>query len=487
MNSAILYIRVSTDEQADKGYSQRNQDEVLRRYCSLKEITVQETVYEDHSAKTFNRPAWNKMLNELKKRRSNKSINLILFTKWDRFSRNTADAYQMIGTLRGLGIEPQAIEQPLDLTVPENKMMLAFYLAVPEVENDRRALNIFHGMRRAKKEGRHIATAPTGYINRTTEEGRKYIRPHEPAASIMKFAFNAIAAGDYATDQVWKLAKQQGLRCGRKNFYNLVRNPIYCGKIIVEAYRDEDLQIVDGQHEPLITEALFDQVQKILAGRRPKRGTNQKVAGIMPLRGSLTCPACGRKLSGSASTGRNTRYYYYHCTKGCPVRFKTDLINRSFGQELKGIIPQKVLNDLFKEAVRDVFKSQTVGFYQKRSSLITQLESAKSKLEKARDLYLNDGLDKNDYQSIKIDGEQKIITLTEKLSQLPDVESEVTALLNCRQQFRIDFPQLYQDAAIEDKRRLISALFAEPIIFLNDRFDTLDLQVLLSKTLKINR
>jgi len=52
-------------------------------------------------------------------------------------------------------VEPQAIEQPLDLAVPENKMILAFYLAAPEVENDRRALNVIHGMRRARKEGRY--------------------------------------------------------------------------------------------------------------------------------------------------------------------------------------------------------------------------------------------------------------------------------------------------------------------------------------------
>jgi hypothetical protein len=55
----------------------------------------------------------------------------------------------MINVLRKFGVEPQAIEQPLDLSIPENKMMLAFYLAAPEVENDRWALNVFYGMRRA--------------------------------------------------------------------------------------------------------------------------------------------------------------------------------------------------------------------------------------------------------------------------------------------------------------------------------------------------
>ena len=58
----------------------------------------------------------------------------------------------MIGLLTKLGVEPQAIEQPLDLSVPENKMMLAIYLATPEVENDRRALNTYNGMRRAKRK-----------------------------------------------------------------------------------------------------------------------------------------------------------------------------------------------------------------------------------------------------------------------------------------------------------------------------------------------
>lgn len=55
--------------------------------------------------------------------------------------------------------------------------MLAFYLAVHEVENDRRALNVFFGMRRAKKEGRWVAIAPIGYKSRTTENGVKYIAP----------------------------------------------------------------------------------------------------------------------------------------------------------------------------------------------------------------------------------------------------------------------------------------------------------------------
>ncbi|WP_083401140.1 recombinase family protein [Pedobacter antarcticus] len=83
-----------------------------------------------------------------------------------------------------LGIEPQPIEQPLDISIPENKMMLAFYLAAPEVENDRRALNTFHGMRRARKEGRWMGPAPIGYTNKVTEDGRKvYLSCRAPSVN----------------------------------------------------------------------------------------------------------------------------------------------------------------------------------------------------------------------------------------------------------------------------------------------------------------
>ena len=103
MKIADLYIRVSTDEQADKGYSQRDQEERLRKYCEINHIQVRKVIYEDHSAKTFKRPSWTKLLGILRKSRG--QSDLILFTKWDRFNRNAGDAYQIIGTLRRLGVE----------------------------------------------------------------------------------------------------------------------------------------------------------------------------------------------------------------------------------------------------------------------------------------------------------------------------------------------------------------------------------------------
>ena len=291
MKKAILYVRVSTDEQADKGYSQRDQDERLRRYCEINNIEIIRTVFEDHSAKTFNRPEWKKLLTDLKRHRG-KNTDVILFTKWDRFSRNAEDAYQMIAILKNLDIEAQAMEQPLDLEIPENKIMLAFYLAAPEVENDRRALNVKSGMRRAKKEGRCMGTAPFGYDNKTREDGSKYIAINPTEGPTMQYIFKSIHEGIFAPDQIRKKLNDEGIKISRANFYRQVRNPLYCGKIKIKAYKGEDEYLVDGQHEPLISEEMFYKVQDILTGRERPIQVAVKGNKALPLQGFLQCRMC---------------------------------------------------------------------------------------------------------------------------------------------------------------------------------------------------
>lgn len=83
MKIADLYIRVSTDEQADKGYSQRSQEELLRKYCDINKIAIRNVMFEDHSAKTFNRPEWAKYLAELRKHKC--KVDFVLFFEMGSF------------------------------------------------------------------------------------------------------------------------------------------------------------------------------------------------------------------------------------------------------------------------------------------------------------------------------------------------------------------------------------------------------------------
>lgn len=179
MKSAYLYVRVSTDEQKRKGYSLPEQEDRLLKYCETNNIDVKGIYREDYSVKNFNRPEWKKLVSVIKRERCKEESN-ILFIKWDRFSRNIQYAYEMIGILRKCNTRAMAIDQPVDLDIPESTVMLAVYLSVPEAENTRRAFNTANGMRRARQMGRYPNKAPIGFVNLTTVDGKKILLPSSP-------------------------------------------------------------------------------------------------------------------------------------------------------------------------------------------------------------------------------------------------------------------------------------------------------------------
>ena len=464
--TADLYIRVSTDEQADKGYSQRNQEEVLQRHCRTNNISVRKVIYEDHSAKTFMRPEWIKYLEHLKRHKG--QSDLVLFTKWDRFSRNAPDSYQMIAQLRKLGVEPQAIEQPLDLSVPENKMMLAIYLSTPEIENDRRALNVIYGMRRAKKEGRWMSAAPIGYANKTTESGVKYVAPKYPEATIVKWIFETLAEGLYASDQVRKMAITKGLKCSKNNFYNCIRNPIYCGKIFIPKYKDEESCTVQGKHEAIVSETLFYAVQDILEGKRrgdKKRGTTIVCDERLPLRGFLICPKCGLMLSGSASKGRNAYYYYYHCNSTCGCRYKADTVNELFVKEIEKFVPDSTILELYKEIILQEYANQTKNRKDEKKAILAEIDKQNAMLTNARKLLMANEIESVDYREMKAECEQTINRLESKLSDNSDKTDKVDTVIDQAMHNLSHLNVLYENGDIQQKRLIIGSMYPENLTF----------------------
>ncbi|WP_345952118.1 recombinase family protein [Mucilaginibacter sp. PAMB04274] len=464
MKTAYLYIRVSTDEQADKGYSQRWQEETLRRYCSINSIQIMEVVMEDHSAKNFIRPAWKQLLTDLKKKKGR--INLILFTKWDRFSRNTGDAYGMINTLAKLGIEAQAIEQPLDLSIPENKMMLAFYLAAPEVENDRRALNTFVGMRRARKEGRFMGVAPLGFVNKITGSGKKYIDIKEPEAGIMRWVFEQLAEGQYAADHVRKQANKKGLKCGSAHFWNIIRNPVYCGRIEVAPYKDEERYFAQGQHEGIISEDLFYRVQDVLNGRT-KGAWGPKMVSVdkLPLRGLIICPECGRMLTGSSSKGYSTYYTYYHCQSRCKTRYRAEDANDKFEEVLRKLEIKPGRAEIFENELLVLYNAQYRNGNGARKQVLEQISAINVRLGNAKKKYYNEETDVTEYRKYKAECEAEIEKLEARLMELANGAQKIDSLLKKAIGNLQKLILYWNDFDSMGKRRLVNSVFPGKLNF----------------------
>ena len=466
---AILYIRVSTDEQADRGYSLQHQEERLRKYCELQGKEVVAFFKEDYSAKTFQRPEFSLLLQYLKKNRN--TVNLLLFTKWDRFSRNAADAYAMINTLDKYGVEPQAIEQPLDLTVPENKIMLAFYLAAPEVENDRRALNVIVGMRRAKKEGRWMATAPKGYKNARDENTRPIILPSKDAPTI-RWAFEELAKGVSPAEDIRKLCVKKGLVCSKNNFYTLLRNSVYCGKIFIPAYKDEDDIHVIGKHEPIISESLFYEVQDILNGRKRKLRLKNTRKEELPLRGFLECPQCGGTLTGSASKGNGGLYYYYHCMKGCKERIKADIVNDRFIDALFTISANDRVIDAYYEIMEDMFLSNSQFKVNTLRKLQEEIKKNKERLDNGMKMRLDKEIDADEYRGIKQEYEPALERLEREKLQISLIDADYKKYLDYSFIMLKNLHKGFEMADTAKKQQMVGVIFPEKLIFENNAFRT---------------
>jgi site-specific DNA recombinase len=463
---AILYIRVSTDEQADKGYSLAYQEDRLRSYCEINNIEPVSVFQEDHSAKTFDRPVFREMMMFTKNRKNRGTIDYLLVIKWDRFSRNTKDSYQMIHEFHKLGIEVRAIEQHLDLNIPEAKLMLAFYLASPEVENDRRALNIFSGMRRAKKEGRWIASAPLGYKNVRDENNKPAIAPDEKKAALVREAFEELASGQYNLEEVRRRLSKKGMKCSRSNFQRLMRNPVYAGKIHVPAFKDESEAYVQGQHESILEENLFWQVQEILDGRTPKNTVKKKMLDELPLRGFLQCPQCNGILTGSASKGKmGVRYFYYHCREGCPERFKAHLANDAIVEIFNGIQAKKEVIELYQDILKDIFKDSNTDRDKKLQGIQTEVDSNTKRINTAMQMMLDKEMERSEYKDIKDRYEGLNSKLLRDKVAIEAMDGNYGIYLKSGMAFLKNISNHYQKSNLETKRKIVSSIFMGNIIF----------------------
>lgn len=474
MKKAILYVRVSTDEQASHGYSLRDQEQRLIAYANIQGIEIKAIFREDHSAKNFNRPEFNKLYEFAKANKRN--IDLLLFIKWDRFSRNATEAYEVLKKFGQLSIEPQAIEQPLDLEIPENKLMLALYLSAPEVENDRRSMNTINGIRRAKKEGRWVCGSPKGYSNQRDEYNKPIIVPNDDAVHI-KEAFEEIAKGLKPYDHIRQELNKKGFKCSKSNFATLIRNPVYAGKIWMKAYKNESEMVVQGIHEAIIDESMFNKVQDILNGRSKKinRPKVHKSKHELPLRGFLYCSGCQNKLTGSGSMGVGGKYFYYHCNHCGKIRIPAQRANDSLLSVLESFKIRPEYKALFIKIFKDQYLDNKQHKAKTKSNCQTRIAKLEERIINLEDKFADNEISVSDYQKMSTRYDSQIMGLRAETAEIDIEKQDLNSMLNKAVDLLERLDIVYNEAEVEDKQKLISSIFKGKMYFEENRVRTTDL------------
>ena len=118
MKKAILYCRVSSDEQA-KGGSLKYQADALRRFCESNGIEVVAIYHEVYSSKSFDRPEMKEICKRFLQRQKDVEVDGLLVMSWDRFSRNATDGWDHISKFKRFGIEVNSVEGHLDYGLAE--------------------------------------------------------------------------------------------------------------------------------------------------------------------------------------------------------------------------------------------------------------------------------------------------------------------------------------------------------------------------------
>ena len=481
----IIYTRVSTEEQKVNGFSLREQEARLRKECNRENNQVIAHYQDDHSAKNFNRPAFQQMLADLKEKRV--TANLFLCIRMDRFSRNLQESLKMIQVLKKLGLDFKVVEGGnFDLDTPENLIPFILNMVLPQVENERRGLNTKRGMRQAQREGRWTGTAPNGY--KWYRENDKSLLTPNVKAKLVRLAFEEFAKGIFTSEEIRRKLVKKGLKCSRSQFSRLLRNPVYIGQIKIERWKDEPEEIVMGLHEPLINEELFNEVQSILEGRIKKSKVRSSRDGKLPLRGFLQCRICGGNLTGSASRSRTgARHFYYHCQKGCRERFRADEANGQFVSFLGDFkIPDEVLT-LYYHVMEDVFKKDDAQRENEINTLESQINKFRERINGVEDKFIDNLIDDETYKKAKARYEQDISELLKRKAELESRDSNFLKYVNYGFSLLKDLPEYYLKANIEIKQKLISSIFAEKLVFEDKKYRTSQInEVLALLTSNIN-
>ena len=470
MQKAVIYTRVSTDEQARNGLSLQGQEAAAREYCKREGIEVAEVFCDaGESAKTANRP---KLIASIAYCTENfETIDYYLVWKMDRLARQAYDSALIDVTLQKLGIQLCSVTEPITNS-PIGSLTKTMLAGFAQFDNDVRAERSTNGLKRRIEEGGWPHMAPLGYKNYTDSLKRPTLIQTEQAPIIAKWLREYIKGG-YSQREMNQLAWDMGIRSkqGKRQSYqqtiNMLRNPAYAG-LVYSKMIEEPIQ---GLHEGLISLAEHDAILDKLDDR--KKSSNSLTASLeWPLRSSFVkCADCGESVTGSSPKGRTKNYPIYHCpncrakTVGHRVSVSKDKLHKEFEALLSSVTPSEATLKLFKSQVVKKWQNVHTEQRKQRKLLQQELEKLNDRKQKVITLFIDGNLSAQEKleQTNKIDSEvlRTELKLNEANSEVVNADVLIDFGINMIQ----NAPKLWRISSEQERQRLQTAIFPEGLTY----------------------
>lgn len=385
---AVIYIRVSSSQQADKDYDPEGfsipaqREACVRKAENLGLQVVEEYVDRGESAKTANRAGLQALLKRLEER----DITHVIVHKVDRLARNRADDVAIVMKIRGAGAHLVSVTENIDET-PSGLLMHGIMSSIAEFYSRNLATEILKGTTQKAKTGGTPFQAPLGYLNtREFIDGREIrtISVDPERAPLVKLAFELYASGQYSLIDLCTILEARGLRSrptrqkpakvlGTNRLSTILRNDYYIGRLRYAG------GYYEGRHEPLIDEATFEKVQQILDAQR--QSGERSWRHYHYLRGSLFCAECGRRLFFTRARGRHGGEYDYFICGGNKAHLCNQPHHRVEAVEaaIERHYSTVELSDEKRERIRAAVHEHMEGL-----ALIAEKETARARAEVVR-------------------------------------------------------------------------------------------------------
>ena len=222
-----VYVRVSTDDQKDNGYSIDSQLRMIKEYCEKKKYDIID-VYNDagHSGKDLMRPEMQRLLKDIK----SKKIDKLVAIKVDRLTRSNYDGFWLLNYLEEHDVKLELILEPFDVSTANGEMIYGMNLVFGQRERKEIGARTKRAMEEMAMEHIHPSKAPYGYT-RNKETGHLEIEPIE--AEVVKEIFE-LCKERHSTRNIAIIMKDNNayLKQGKwkaDRVYKILTNSIYIG------------------------------------------------------------------------------------------------------------------------------------------------------------------------------------------------------------------------------------------------------------------
>ena len=465
--SAVIYTRVSTDEQARDAYGLDSQHKACLELCEKRGWAVLGE-YSDAGVSAWadvESPSFNDMIDRIVCDGS--AAPNIVFSDYSRFGRKTLPALAAFEKLDKLGVLSIAADKPqIDCRTAAGRTARREELSKAEDFSDQHSEKTSARMKIAYEDGRWCRPAPLGYQSigaRAKVKGQPNIVPLESEASLIVKAFELVHLGNDRPAEVLRKMTAMGLRSKKGNklsasvFLKILRNPVYIGLMRSKKWGD-----TGGLHEGIIDAHTFRNVQLILKGKKPIAAPYQRNREDFPLRRFLRCSECSHPLTGGpskSSTGKT--YDYYHCFRCRAVKsVPTSKAATEFLELLERLRVGPLFTMEFAAVLKEEWMRITGDSNTNVQKLRRDLKERRAAQMKLVTKYLQD--DPNImpiYSQMNGKFEEEIAAIEAQIVEATMVTNIFEQLLKFSKSLLVDIPSAWARASLDQKQRVQNILF----------------------------